>query len=150
MAVHLGNKEIFYPSSPLTLQVTVNSCNATQTILNPSVPDIRNFSNSSHPLFVIVATHLSLAVCPGSWTSDLLHRHTRMNMHARCERVGALTNWASQTDNYSDFNQSIITVVLIVKYAYIVLTFIRPTCTITYWTATYRTFIQWNVLGRLQ
>ena len=58
-AVHLGNKVIFYPLSPLTLQVTVNSCNATQTLLNPSVPEIRNFfQNSSHPLFVIVATHL--------------------------------------------------------------------------------------------
>ena len=58
IAVHLGNMVIFYPLSPLTLQVTVNSCNATQTILNPSVPEIRNFSNSSHPLFVLVATHL--------------------------------------------------------------------------------------------
>ena len=58
IAVHLGNKVIIYPLSPLTLQVTVNSCNATQNILNPSVPEIRNFSNSSHPLFVIVATHL--------------------------------------------------------------------------------------------
>ena len=39
-----------------------------------------------------------LAVCPGSWTSDLLHGHARMNMHARCESFGALTNRASQTD----------------------------------------------------
>ena len=58
IAVHLGNKVILYPLSPLTLQVTVDSCNATQTILNSSVPEIRNFSNSSHPLLVIVATHL--------------------------------------------------------------------------------------------
>ena len=58
IAVHLGNKVIVYPLSPLTLQVTVNSCNATQTILNHSVPEICKFSNGSHPLFVIVATHL--------------------------------------------------------------------------------------------
>ena len=59
IAAHLGNKVIFYPLSPLTLQVTVTSCNATQTILNPSVSEICNFfPNSSHPLFVIVATHL--------------------------------------------------------------------------------------------
>ena len=38
------------------------------------------------------------AVCPVSWTSDLLHGQARMNMHARCERVCALTNWPSQTD----------------------------------------------------
>ena len=57
-AVHLGNKVIFYPLSPLTLQVTVNSYNATRTILNLSVPEIRNFSDSSHSLFVIVAIHL--------------------------------------------------------------------------------------------
>ena len=57
IAVRLGNQVIFYPLSPLTLQVTVNSCNATQTILNSSVPEIRNFSNSSHLLFVVVATH---------------------------------------------------------------------------------------------
>ena len=43
IAYHLGNRLIFYPLSPMTLQVTVNSCNATQTILNPSVPEIRNF-----------------------------------------------------------------------------------------------------------
>jgi len=28
------------------------------------------------------------AVCPGSWTSDLLDGHARINMHTRCERVG--------------------------------------------------------------
>ena len=32
IAVHLGNEVIFYQLSPLTLQVTVNSRNATQTI----------------------------------------------------------------------------------------------------------------------
>ena len=38
IAVHLGNEVIFYQLSPLTLQGTVNSHNATQTILSPSVP----------------------------------------------------------------------------------------------------------------
>ena len=33
------NKVIFYQLSQLTLQVSVNSCNATQTILSPSVPE---------------------------------------------------------------------------------------------------------------
>jgi len=37
IAAHLGNKVIFYQLSPQTLLVTVNSCNATQTILSPSV-----------------------------------------------------------------------------------------------------------------
>ena len=111
LAVNLGNKVTFYPLSPLTLQVTVNSCNATQTILNPSVPEICNFSNSSHPLFVIVNTAFTdlermeawvwLSV-PGVEPSDLLHGHAGMNMHARCESVGALTNWASQTDKTQD------------------------------------------------
>ena len=32
IAVHLGNEVIFYQLSPLTLQITVNSHNATQTI----------------------------------------------------------------------------------------------------------------------
>ena len=39
IAVHLSNKVIFYELSRLTLQVTVNSHNATQTILSPSVPE---------------------------------------------------------------------------------------------------------------
>ena len=39
IAVHLGNRILFYQLSPLTLQVTVNSCNAAQTILSPSVPE---------------------------------------------------------------------------------------------------------------
>ena len=105
LAVHLSNC-----LPVITADITGHSkfCNATQTILNPSVPETRNFSSSSHPLFVIVVIliyrsrkdgSLSLAVCPGSWTSDLLHGHARMNVHARCERVGALTNWASKADS---------------------------------------------------
>ena len=39
IAVHLGNEVIFYQLSPLTLPGTVNSRNATQTILIPSVPE---------------------------------------------------------------------------------------------------------------
>ena len=39
IAVHLGNEVIFYQLSPLTLPGTVNSRNATQTILSPSVPE---------------------------------------------------------------------------------------------------------------
>ena len=39
IAVHLGNQVIIYPLSLLTLQVTVNTRNATQTILSPSVPE---------------------------------------------------------------------------------------------------------------
>ena len=39
IAVHLGNKVIFYQLSLLTLQVTVNSRNATQTILSLPVPE---------------------------------------------------------------------------------------------------------------
>ena len=40
VAVHLGNKVICYQLSPLTLEVTVNSRNATKTILSPwSVPE---------------------------------------------------------------------------------------------------------------
>ena len=38
-AVHIANEVIFYQLSPLTLQGTVNSRNATQTILSPSVPE---------------------------------------------------------------------------------------------------------------
>ena len=37
IAVHLGNKVIFYQLSSLTLLVAVNSRNATQTISSPSV-----------------------------------------------------------------------------------------------------------------
>ena len=44
IAVHLGNEVIFYQLSPLKLQVTVNSCNATQTILSPSVPETRKIN----------------------------------------------------------------------------------------------------------
>jgi len=39
IAAHLGNKVIFDQLSPQTLLVTVNSCNVTQTILSPSVPE---------------------------------------------------------------------------------------------------------------
>ena len=39
IAVHLGNKVIFYQLSPLTLQGTVIFRNATQTILSPSMPE---------------------------------------------------------------------------------------------------------------
>ena len=115
IAVHLGKKVIFYPLSPLTLLVTVNSCNATQTILIPSVPEIRNFLNSSHPLFVIVATHLPTSKgwkpefwlsVPVSWTSDLLHGYAQMNWHARCKSVCALINWANQTDCIRTGNQN--------------------------------------------
>ena len=38
-AVHLGFQVIFYQLSPLTLQVTVDSRNARQIILSPSVPE---------------------------------------------------------------------------------------------------------------
>ena len=38
-AVHLGNEVIFYQLSPLTLQGTVNSRNATQTNPSPFVPE---------------------------------------------------------------------------------------------------------------
>ena len=37
IAVYLGNEIFIYQLSPLTLQVTVNSCNVTQAILSPSV-----------------------------------------------------------------------------------------------------------------
>ena len=37
IAAQLGNKVICYQLSPLTLQITVNSCTATQTIKCPSV-----------------------------------------------------------------------------------------------------------------
>ena len=39
IAVHLGNEVILYQLSPLTLPGTVNSRNATQTIVSPSVPE---------------------------------------------------------------------------------------------------------------
>jgi len=54
--VQHGNYVIFHQLSPMMKQVTVNSCSATRTILNSSVPQIRNISSSSSPLFVIVAT----------------------------------------------------------------------------------------------
>ena len=47
IAVHLGNKVIFYQLSPLTFQVTVNSCNATQTIISPSVSKTIDSRNKS-------------------------------------------------------------------------------------------------------
>ena len=77
IAVHLGNKVIFCALSPLTLQGTVNSCNVTQTILNPSVPEIRNFSNSSRPLFVIVATHLPT---PKGWKLEFGYLSRELNL----------------------------------------------------------------------
>ena len=39
IAAYLGNKIIFRQLSLLTLQVTVNSCNAAQTIIHSSVLD---------------------------------------------------------------------------------------------------------------
>jgi len=40
------------------LQIKIKFCNVTQTILNPPGPEIRHYSHSSHPVFVIVDTHL--------------------------------------------------------------------------------------------
>ena len=58
-------------------------CNyVTQTIINSSVPEIRNFSNSSHPLFVIVATHLPTSK-DGSLSFGYLFRKLNLGPPAR-------------------------------------------------------------------
>jgi len=61
IAAYLGNKVIM-PVRPITADIAIAGhskfCNVTQTILNHSVPEIRNFVNSSRVLFIIVVTHL--------------------------------------------------------------------------------------------
>jgi len=58
LVAHHGNKVNYLPV--ITTGITDHSkfCKVTQTILNPHVPETWNCSNSCHPLFVVVATHL--------------------------------------------------------------------------------------------
>jgi len=87
--------------------------------LNPFVPEIRNFSNNNHGLFIVVTTHsptslirmkVWVAVCPGSWELNLgptarsvvgirlfdviYHVNKRSCTHAA-------TDWASAQDIWS-------------------------------------------------
>ena len=88
----------------ITADITGHSkfCKVTQTILNPSVPEIPNFSNNSQALFVIVVTLLPTTkgwkaefglFVPGVEPVRPPARsigNARMNMHAHCESVGVL------------------------------------------------------------
>jgi len=96
----------------ITTDITVHSklYNITQNIfrLNPCASEIiRNFLNSSHPLYESPTVWNScysftdLEKIHGSLRFGSLSRELNLvllNIHARCERVGASTNIVSRTD----------------------------------------------------
>ena len=83
--------------------------------------EIHNFSNSSHPLFVIVATHLPTSkgwkLKFGCLSRELnLGPPTRSCTNAHARTLRECWHWASQTDNMSRHCWSIHTNVILFMY----------------------------------
>jgi len=83
---HLGNKGHFLQVNTSVNTGHRNFCNATQTILNPNVPQFstRQSPTVCNSCYSFLSTWV-LIVCLGSWTWDLLHSHAWMNIYTRCK-----------------------------------------------------------------
>jgi len=109
VAAHLGTKVIFYQLLPMTLKdIIVNgvshTCFARSCVRSASFQNsiVIYCCNCCYSIADVGQTEAwAVAVCPGSLTSYLAHGQAWMSMQARWDRIGALPNWANQTDGHT-------------------------------------------------